>query len=186
MQYRVMQGEMEEQGDNAYRWRLTGAAPNRDGDATDIMGFELNDTEFPLLEHHNQREWAIGRVYDIDKRKDALYGTVEFDRGDERGVYLEGKVQRGYIKRGSIGFIPLEEEPLEPDNEDYYWGRYYFGPVKLVRADLLEFSLANVPADYTATLQREGAGALTERRDRAMLSYIKDELAALNRAITQR
>lgn len=186
MQYREMQGEITEQGDNAYRWTLTSAAANRVGDETDIMGFELNDTEFPLLDHHDRREFAIGRVYDVEKTEEALVGTVEFDRGDERGAFLEGKVQRGYIKRGSIGYIELETEPLDPDNDDYYFGRWYWGPVKVLRADLLEFSLVNVPADYTATIQRVGSGAdvLTARMQRAMIAHMKDEIAAASRIIS--
>lgn len=137
-----------------YRFRLTGAAENRVGDTTNIRGLEYRDN-LPLLFNHDQRGLSLGGWENFSADDDYLVADAWFDPGDELAREIERKVQIGAMRDVSIGFIPLEETPRFPDDEEYqgYFG--YFGPVHLERARLLEASIVTVPADETATLVRK-------------------------------
>ena len=149
LQYRAFRLPSNKPGeDGRYRWLLTGAGTNRMGERTSIRGIRIADRTLPLLFNHEQRE-VIGRVGDFEKTPDALYGRVQFDAGYDLAQRIEGQVQRGFIDTASIGFIAHEYEWRDGEEDDDYPL-----PIDVKRMELVEVSIAPVPADISAKAQR--------------------------------
>lgn len=150
LQYRAFRLPAVKPDDNGrYRWLLTGAAANRVGDTTDISGIHIADRTLPLLYNHDYRS-VIGRVGDFQRQPDALTGSVDFDSDLPFAAQVEGQVQRGYINTASIGFIAREYEWRDEDDD----ADDYFMPLHVKRMELVEVSIAPVPADISAKAQR--------------------------------
>lgn len=87
-------------------------------------------------------------------------------RADE----VRGLVKSGVIRAVSIGFMPLEMEPLDPKEP---WGGQ-----RVLSADLLEVSFVGVPADTGAVITQRGS------RDGNAGRYSKQSLAQRLAAIS--
>ncbi len=67
----------------------------------------------------------------------------------ERADEVRGLVKSGVIRAVSIGFMPIETEPLNPKEP---WGGQ-----RVLTADLLELSFVGVPADTGAVVTQRGS-----------------------------
>ncbi len=74
------------------------------------------------------------------------------DRADE----VRGLVKAGVIRAVSIGFLPIETEPLDPKEP---WGGQ-----RVLSADLLELSFVGVPADTGAVVTQRSRGSAVSPR----------------------
>ena len=135
-----------------YEWRVSSASPTRSGDTTNIAGLEYRE-ELPLLYNHDWSIPPVGRVFNFRRGADELIADVELDLDDEFAASLDGKIQRGFMRDSSIGFIPRAFSFREGDDvDDYSLG--WFDPIHLERAEIYEMSLVTVPDDRNAVRLR--------------------------------
>lgn len=107
-----------------------------------LDNFQLNPV---ILWSHNHSIPAIGVAENISVAK-SLQGIVTFDDSDDFAVKILGKVRKGIIKAGSVGFLPLELEYVDdPKSPEFF--RY-------TKQELIEFSICNVPANPFALIQQ--------------------------------
>ena len=176
LQYRAFRMPTIKPDDNGrYRWLLTGAGINRMGETTRIKGIHIADRTLPLLYNHNHRD-VIGRVGDFERTDAALHGSIEFDV-DDFSALIEGKVQRGIIDTASIGFIAHEYEWRDGEEDDDYPL-----PIDVKRMELVEVSIAPVPADISAKAQRS-MRALKPNARQAPPTYTSAEIMAALREV---
>lgn len=98
----------------------------------DLTNFKRNPV---VLINHDYRSLPIGRAeMTVDGKR--LLADVTFDDQDELAVKVESKIKRGIITSGSVGW------------EDLPGGK----------RDLLDFSIVTVPADTSATVERNVRG----------------------------
>lgn len=132
-----------------YVWRVSSASPTRSGDTTNIAGLEYR-SELPLLYNHQWSIPPIGRVFNFRKGDDELIADVEIDLADEFAASLDGKIQRGFMRDSSIGFIPRKFSVREGEGVD----GARFDPIHLEEAEIYEMSLVTVPDDRNAVRLR--------------------------------
>jgi HK97 family phage prohead protease len=110
----------------------------------------------------------------------ALTIGVKWDVEDERAMELKGKYDRGVMSAVSVGFRPLEYEPIK--------GTYGY---RIKRAELLEVSAVTIGANPEATAVRSlGARHWAEQADeeledaRALARLVKRGLLVMGPAPT--
>lgn len=122
------------------------------GDVIDAEGWQLDTFKAnPVaLWSHNQREPAIGHVDPIyvDSKTRRLMARINFDPpGDPRVDRLWDQVKRRTLRAVSVGFNVLSPDDIEPIvDKSGEWS----GGLRFLRAQLLELSLCNVPANPNA------------------------------------
>lgn len=136
----------------------------RDGNSISNEGWEFdNFAKNPaFLWCHDYRALPIGRHVDWKVEKDVSGSSVlrVWSQFCDPELYpFADKVRRmyekGFLRAGSIGWIPLEAEPIE--NEEGWITGFHF-----TRNELLEFSAVPIPADPNAIVEAVGRGLLTD------------------------
>ena len=117
---------------------------DRMGDVVEPKGAQFS-LPLPLLWQHNSRE-PIGLVTAAKVTKDGITvkGNVMKDllpRISEAWTLIRAGLVRGL----SIGFSPIESEPLQKDNP--------WGPQRFLKWDWLELSAVTIPANAEASIQ---------------------------------
>lgn len=130
----------------------------------DLTRFENNPV---MLENHRMdTKSVLGKWTDVRKEEGLLSMVPEFDEGDDNAVHLKGKVERGYIKACSIGYIYNEN--------DFEW---IGDKLVLTKCELYEVSIVAVPSNKNAVhLYNEQLELQTEESILTCLSLIPNEL----------
>jgi phage head maturation protease len=85
---------------------------------------------------------------------DQLLLEVEFDEADERSARVAGKVDRGFLRAVSVGWIPVDDSSVvfvPAGKREMFGGLAVDGPARVVTEwQLLEVSVVGVPADQFA------------------------------------
>lgn len=132
--------------ENSFSWRFSTSDVDRYLDVVDQKGWHIDNyiANPVILWSHNHSIPAIGVAEKLLVNKD-LEGVITFDETDEFAAKILKKVQKGIIKAGSVGFLPLVVEFVEdPDAPEFF--RY-------IEQELIEFSICNVPANPFALIQ---------------------------------
>jgi HK97 family phage prohead protease len=97
-----------------------------------------------ILWGHDHRTPAIGIAQDVSKSPH-LNGNIKFAPTEIHSFagIVAGLVKNGFIKAGSVGFQPLEYEPIEERNGQHT----YITGYRFTKQELFEFSICNVPAN---------------------------------------
>jgi HK97 family phage prohead protease len=129
------------------RFVLSDETIDRMGDTLAVSGWELsayrrNPT---VLWAHLASEPPIGKMVNIFTSGDRLIGDVKFAEPDvyEFSDQIFRLIKAGYIKAGSVGFIPL----------DWAFSDERGGGINFFRQELLEFSVCPIPANANALVQ---------------------------------
>ena len=129
------------------RYTLTTSSKDRDGDIVLSSGGKTDAylKQNILLKNH-QRGNPIGVVTNIEKFDDRIDGDVWVDTGDKDGVGKEIVRQHGLgmWNTVSIRFIPTKYERISEKEYGYLIKEW----------ELLEVSLADIPANAEATMQK--------------------------------
>lgn len=129
------------------RYTLTTSSKDRDGDIVLSSGGKTDAylKQNILLKNH-QRGNPIGVVTDIEKFDDRIDGDVWVDTGDKDGIGKEIVRQHGLgmWNTVSIRFIPTKYERISEKEYGYLIKEW----------ELLEVSLADIPANSEATMQK--------------------------------
>jgi HK97 family phage prohead protease len=129
----------------------------------DVSRFRQSPT---VLWGHNS-DAPIARAVDIALNAGKLEALVQFpDEGlSAKSDEIYALIKSGVVNSTSIGFMPLESEPLDPKQP---WGAQRYK-----RIELLEFSFVSIPANADARITERSASK-TPRLDAA-----KRRLAAM-------
>ena len=141
-------------GDRSCRVRMATRVLGRDGLVVEPSGIELTHyRRNPIILWSHNPEAPVGRAMIYEQRADALEAQIDFapqgisDLADQ----ICGLVKAGVINAVSIGFKPLDQEPVDPRDRR--------AGTRITRAELLETSFVAVPADQGAIVLERSFGA---------------------------
>ena len=124
-------------------------SPDRHGDVIEVGGWELeNFRKNPVLMFtHDYSIAPLGLVPKIWVEGKQLLNVVDWDAEDEFARFIKGKYERGFMRAQSVGFRPIEFEPIEKDKnkDDDDDGLFFFGPKRFKKQELVEISLVPRP-----------------------------------------
>lgn len=107
-------------------------------------------TEIPLLDSHNRKYSGdqIGSTKIMRVENGRLIGVRQFSQANPRARVIEGMVQEGHLKAGSIGYMVDKPVWVERGQTRKILGREITGPVKVAESwRILEDSTTPVGAD---------------------------------------
>ena len=124
---------------------ISGEAPDRMGDIVSVKGWKLeNFRKNPVvMQFHNYGALPVGRSLEEFSKKKQLYARPQFAPYPE-SMRMYEMYRDKYLKGFSVGFVPMSSEPVDP--EDSSW----FSPMRYTEQELLEYSVAPVPAHQDA------------------------------------
>jgi len=135
----------ENAGGDPLSFVLSDATPDRYGDIIAVEGWELdNFKKNPVALFSHDARFIVGTWKNLRIEKNGLRGDLELakegtsDRIDE----IRRLVEAGILRAVSVGFKPMEHEPL--DAKDPWAG------VRYTKSELVETSLVAVPANPNA------------------------------------
>jgi len=137
---------------------VTTAAVDRDREVVLPSGAQLeNYRKNPVvLWAHDYRGLPIGKNLWIKPSSNGLLAKTQFARHEEANKIFEAYAD-GVLRGWSIGFIPLEESPPEPD--EIKATPEWASAENIVRKwELLEYSAVPVPANPEAIVEAEKMG----------------------------
>lgn len=137
------------------------------------------ETSGPVLINHMSMSLPVGKGYAwLEDGK--LMSGVKF--ADEIDTYDVGKtvaalVRGNFIKNASVGFIPLEWEILDEEDDDF------FQAYRFLRSELLEWSVVNVPANPDAQRKMIAKGFDLEKLEKAGLIEMNKSVKSVNESM---
>lgn len=182
IQRKALTAKAEMLGERQVRVICSSESVDRSGEIVVQDGIDLSNylNNPVVLWQHDARE-PIGRSIDIGLSAGQLVATVEFAPA---GVSAEadkicGLVKAGVINAVSIGFTPMETEPLDKANPKK-------GPQKYLKSELCELSFVSVPAHAGAlVVERQYASADLKVGASRNLELVEDaDFAAIDPAAT--
>jgi HK97 family phage prohead protease len=120
---------------------------DRMGDVVEASGWQLDRIKSPppVLFNHN-RDQIVGSWINIRQVGNQLIGRIawaDFSNWPQ-GRYIRDLVRGGFLRTVSVGFAPVERQPLTKDASKEY------GPWRFTKSELLECSLVAIPANPNA------------------------------------
>jgi len=120
---------------------------DRMGDVVEPAGWQLDRLKSdPLVLFNHDRNQIVGKWTDVRVKGGQLVGRIQWATSDKWPMahYIRDLVREGILRTVSVGFRPVEKQPLTKEaNKD-------FGPFRFTKSELLECSLVSVPANPNA------------------------------------
>jgi HK97 family phage prohead protease len=164
--HKTLSATVQAQGDGIIA-KLTTDSVDRDGEVLIPQGMVSQDFEKnPVLFYNHEYDQPVGKVTNLRRTKDAVFGTLSFAKrpddyvGDFFPSFVEALVRQGIVKGVSVGFVPEPSGARSATKAD----RMKFGEkIKRVfnRWKLLEVSIAPLPANQDALIQAVDKGLVT-------------------------
>ena len=129
---------------------LSDATRDRYGDIIIPEGWDLaNFSKNPIALFAHQSSFPIGKWKDLQIKDGALRGTLVMapEGTSPRIDELRKLIKVGILKAVSVGFHPIESEPL-----------FESGGTKYIKQELVETSVVSVPANPNALAIAKGLG----------------------------
>ena len=126
---------------------MSDTSVDRMGDVIEPGGWQLKHFKaHPIALFNHDKDQIIGKWADVRVEKGQLRGRLELAaEGTSPLVDTVRKlVEQDILRAVSVGFRPLEQQPLTKDADKY------FGPFRFMKSELLECSLVAVPANPNA------------------------------------
>lgn len=153
-------------------WVFSDYSLDRDKERINPNGWKLDEYKANpvVLWGHDRNMPAIGKATNPRIEKGQLVGEIEFDLDDPFAKLIAGKVEKGFINSGSVGFMPNKIKLID-DKDD---------PAKLEHEEqtLYEFSIVNVPSNMNAR-RREIPVDLAENIARQVAERMDEKLKAI-------
>lgn len=171
-------GPIEQLGDDEVAGVCISGGIKRDGDEWCPNGIDLTNYKAnPVVLRGHNPDYVVGSAVAIGLVNSNEVGIrIKFAPPGVSHIADEtrGLVKAGVLRGISAGIDPQEVEPLDPRNP--------YGPMRIVRAELLEVSFVPIPADTDA---RVTARALASRPGGAALVRLLPAIAtaAVERAL---
>lgn len=146
MQRRVIPAQVSVLGDNEVEVRMSTASVARDGHILLPEGARLDNYKANpvVLWNHDADKPPVGRAENVTAGTDEIVARVKFpDVGiSQRADEIRGLAKGGFINAVSVGFDPLDGDPIDPKKPR--------AGMRFTDWDLLELSFCNVPVDTGA------------------------------------
>lgn len=135
-------------------------SPDRDGDVVNPQGWELENfkTNPILLWSHDAMSLPIGKVTNIMPMGNELIFDAVFAMRNPFAKMVSDLMEGGFLNTFSVSFIPQD---IDQDGQ-------------INKAELLEVSVVNVPANAEARVSRQYKSFLEEEKKIAK-KYVPDE-----------
>jgi HK97 family phage prohead protease len=120
---------------------------DRLGEVIKVDGWMLDEfTEHPAAFFNHDTDFPIGTWKNVRVEKGALRGTLALaeENTSDRINELRSLVRQGILRAVSVGFKPVEKQPMDEKADKY------FGPFKYIKQKLIECSLVGIPANPNA------------------------------------
>ena len=140
---------------------ISGPDPDRDGDVVVQAGIDtasFMSCGGTVLWQHDPMQ-PIARCLEIGPRDGRTAALTEFPEAgvSPKADEVYGLIKAGVVNTASIGFIPVESEPIDAKKP---WAGKRYSKIKL-----MEFSFVSVPANAGATvIARSGQSAVGSRQ----------------------
>lgn len=134
-------------GDRQVRVIASTATVDRSGDIVVAEGIKLDRfKQNPVVLWMHNHEKPIARAVEIGVKGGKLEAVVQFppEGTSEKADEVYGLIKAGVVNATSIGFLPDEWMPMDPDRA--------YGPRRYLACELLEFSFVSVPANPDALI----------------------------------
>ena len=123
-------------------------------DGWELSNYKKNPV---VLWGHNVREERppIGKAVKVwleGVRKKKLTFNIKFDLEDTFAAEIYRKVKEGFLSTVSVGFLPIDYEPMNKDDTSF------FAPQRYTKQELLELSFVPVPANPEALTTLKSMG----------------------------
>lgn len=142
---------IEQRDDGTYDIVITSEVPDRGGDVVEVDGWHLAnyDKNPVVMWGHDYKSVPIGRSLSIAKSKPhkGLLANFEFRpaANDYDPIHpIKIAWDHKFLRTASVGFMPLEYEPLDKDSSPF------FGPFRFIQQELLEWSIVPIPMHQDA------------------------------------
>lgn len=143
-----------------YEFVMSTESVDRVGDIIVAKGWDLSEFKLnPVALFMHDKTQPIGTWENVKVVGKQLVGKLKLLEGgklgriDEIRQLLEARI----IRACSVGFIPLEKEPVSKD-ADQFWG-----PFRYLKSKLLECSVVSVPANAEALMRSMGISEETRQ-----------------------
>lgn len=131
---------------------------DRDGDIVSVSGWDLNNfLKNPVFlwshQYSGPESVPLARAIKVVKRRSPVASLDFVMQFPTEGInpfadMILALYQEKIINASSVGFIPREWEPVDGNKDDM--DRYYYGPKKFLKQELLELSGCAVPCNPAA------------------------------------
>lgn len=165
---------LKEVNSDVFTFLFTSNAVDRDNERVDLNSFKFsNFLKNPVVLYMHDYRLPIGKVINIYRQGDAIYGDIKLSEVDTDAGFSMGKMVKeliidGVLNAVSIGFS-IEKYQFNETDKVY----------ELFGGDLLEVSVVSLPANQEAVRQR----ALDLNYDEKYISKLFTKAGAeLNRA----
>ena len=129
---------------------LNEESPDRMGDIIEVAGWNLrNFKRNPIALWGHDQEKIVGRWHNIRVEGKQLLADLQL-AGTRLGQMAAQLIDEGILKAVSVGFLPIEYDPIDKDEP--------YGAWRIKAAELLETSLVSVPAHPNALLLSKRLG----------------------------
>jgi HK97 family phage prohead protease len=135
---------------------------DRMGEVVDQNGIDLSAYRSnPVILWNHNPNVPIARAIDIGVVNGKLQATCQFPPSgiSQKADEVLGLVQAGVINGVSVGFRPIQTEPMSKAVPR--------GPQRYIRSSLQEFSIVTVPANAEALVTARSAALATQSTDTA-------------------
>ena len=112
-------------------------------DGIDVSQYEKNSIVLYIHKRGEPKD-VIGKASNLRKQNGQLLADVEIDVEEEHAKTINGKIERGYIKMGSIFAIPVEESTEE---DVLLPGQKY---ATVTKSKLIELSIVDIGGNDNA------------------------------------
>lgn len=152
-----------------FRFVFSDASVDRMGDTIAVDGWDL--TAFQknpvILFAHDSSAPPIGRAVNIFSDGTRLLGDIEFVTPEiyEFGHTIYKLIKGGFLKAGSVGFLPIEYEFSEDDDRPY--------GIDFKAQELLEFSVCPVGANANALIAARAKNLINASQFRRLQGAIR-------------
>ena len=140
---------------SSLRFVLSTDTPDLMGDVVVQSGLEIPDRLPAQIDHAGSMWSAVGKWVDVERDAHRTLATLDLlPEGTSKAADLvRGMAKAGLRLAASIGFQPLEWEPVDPRKSDWW------DPLRYLSARLLEASVVVVPANQEALALAKRLGA---------------------------
>ena len=156
---------------------ISTSTPDRDEDILEPKGCQLKNYKknSVVLFAHDYHSLPIGKSVNIRKLDEHIEAEVEF-APTQFAQEVRVLCEQGFLNAASVGFIPLESEPIEQkdDDGDMLASRGF----RFKRWDLLEWSIVPVPSNFEALIQNakaKGIGVKAMEEELVKEELVKEE-----------
>jgi HK97 family phage major capsid protein/HK97 family phage prohead protease len=163
-------------GDNPFEFVMSDESVDRMGDVIEQDGWELgNFQKNPIALFGHSAGFPIGKWHDVAVKDGQLRGRLELMPAvSDRLREIQAAVAAGVLRAVSVGFRPMDMEPLEGSKDGGY---------RFTKSELVECSLVSVPANPNALSIAKAIG-LSRDTQRLIFGELADEGQTVRRGFT--